>query len=200
MARKFDEFAEMMLGKCMKLQRDGKHEDALQCMVDLTKKMPDLGLAWYYRGLSLHNLGRYKEAIESYDKAIELNDKDWASISARGLSKLLSKNLDDAKKDFDKSLLINPRDVPTLVLAAVCSILKGEAIPAEAYMKEALKIDPKVAGEMYSSFINAFAEQKELPEEGKKKLRSAIKEFNASLDEFLSLQKKLREVKRKGKK
>jgi superkiller protein 3 len=32
---------------------------------------PDYHEAWYNRGISLDNLGRYEEAISSYDKAVE---------------------------------------------------------------------------------------------------------------------------------
>jgi superkiller protein 3 len=32
---------------------------------------PDKHEAWYNRGNSLGNLGRYEEAISSYDKAVE---------------------------------------------------------------------------------------------------------------------------------
>jgi len=33
---------------------------------------PDDFSAWYNKGLSLYNLGRYEEALQAYDKALEL--------------------------------------------------------------------------------------------------------------------------------
>ncbi|MEG3978334.1 tetratricopeptide repeat protein, partial [Microcoleus sp. herbarium8] len=33
---------------------------------------PDDYEAWYNRGIALHNLGRFKDAIASYDKALKI--------------------------------------------------------------------------------------------------------------------------------
>ena len=40
----------------------------------------------YNRGISLANLGNYKEAIKSYDKALELNPDDAKTIYEKAIS------------------------------------------------------------------------------------------------------------------
>lgn len=196
MARKFDEFAEMMLGKCTKLQDGGKHEEALACMAELTKKMPELEMGWHYHGMSLMSLKRYDEAVKSFDKAVSLDPKDWTSISARGLCKFMLKDVDGAKKDFDSSLTINPRDIPTLLFAAVCGAVKGEKVPAEAYIKKAMEVDAETAGELYSSLILSFLEQN-MPEPEKKKLREAGAKLGISLEKLKSAKERLEKTKKK---
>jgi Flp pilus assembly protein TadD len=42
--------------------------------------------AWYNMGISLANLGNYKEAIMSYDKALELNPDDAQTIYEKAIS------------------------------------------------------------------------------------------------------------------
>lgn len=196
-----DELTEMLVNKCILLQSKGKNEEALACTADLTKKKPNLSLAWYFHGLNLLNIGHYDEAIISFNKAVELNKKDWMSITTRGFAKFFSKNINEAKNDFDLSLKINPKDVPTLVFAAFCSIVKGDKSATNEYIKQAYSVNPEQTGEMYSSFLKSLSQQPIISKEDKAKLIEVYEKISTELEALRSAKKKLKEEKesKKGK-
>ncbi|MGB5595240.1 MAG: tetratricopeptide repeat protein, partial [Crocosphaera sp.] len=66
--------------------------------------------AWYNRGIALDDLGRYEEAIASYDKALEIKpDKDEA-WNNRGVALYNLGRYEDAIASYDKALEFKPDD------------------------------------------------------------------------------------------
>ena len=62
------------LGK--KQLEDGQYDDALnlfQKAIVLNKNDPDL---WNLKGIALRSLGRYNEAIECFNKSLEIDPRD----------------------------------------------------------------------------------------------------------------------------
>ena len=63
-----------MMGK--KQLDDGQYEDALnsfQKAISLKQNDPDL---WNMKGIALRSLGRYNEAIECFNKSLEIDPRD----------------------------------------------------------------------------------------------------------------------------
>ena len=55
---------------------DGQYEDALnsfQKAISLKQNDPDL---WNLKGIALRSLGRYNEAIECFNKSLEIDPRD----------------------------------------------------------------------------------------------------------------------------
>ena len=64
----------IMLGK--KQLEDGNYNDALNSFeqaILLNQKDPDL---WNFKGISLRSLGRYNEAMECFNKSLEIDPRD----------------------------------------------------------------------------------------------------------------------------
>ncbi len=64
----------VMLGK--KQLEDGRYNDALYSFeqaILLNQKDPDL---WNLKGIALRSLGRYDEAIECFNKSLEIDPRD----------------------------------------------------------------------------------------------------------------------------
>ena len=62
------------LGK--KQLEDGQYDDALnlfQKAISLNRNDPDL---WNLKGIALRSLGRYNEAIECFNKSLEIDPRD----------------------------------------------------------------------------------------------------------------------------
>ncbi len=64
----------IILGK--KQLEDGHYDDALNSFeqaILLNQKEPDL---WNLKGVTLRSLGRYNEAVECFNKSLELDPRD----------------------------------------------------------------------------------------------------------------------------
>ena len=64
----------VMLGK--KQLEDGRYNDALYSFeqaILLTQNDPDL---WNLKGIALRSIGRYDEAIECFNKSLEIDPRD----------------------------------------------------------------------------------------------------------------------------
>lgn len=63
---------------------------------------------WFNRGNELLSSGQYLEALDSYDRAIEIISKDSDAWNNRGLALASLKRYEDALKSFDKAGALNP--------------------------------------------------------------------------------------------
>ena len=64
--------------------------------------------AWNNKGISLRSIGRYDEAIRSFDKAIEIdNNYEWGWHN-KGFTLSEMGRLEDALKCYNHALEINP--------------------------------------------------------------------------------------------
>ncbi len=64
---------------------------------------------WNQKGVSLHSLGRYDEAVRCFDRALEMKPKDALIWNNRGLSLHKIGRYVEAIKCFDRALSLNPR-------------------------------------------------------------------------------------------
>lgn len=183
---------EMKLAKGISLFKNGKYEEAVLYLQDFTKKNQDFSLGWFYLGLCLSSLGRYKESIDAFDRAIGLDENDWISISARGVAKFGNKDLKGAKLDFTKSISIYPNDVPTLVFDAICDIALNDSSSAEQKIKQAFEINPEICVMVYTSFMKSFSDLSNLSKEQKENLEKTRQEILKSFSEFKAMQETIK--------
>jgi tetratricopeptide (TPR) repeat protein len=66
--------------EAVRLFQERKWAEAARKFEEVTKAEPENGLAWYRWGMSLHELGQYKEAIEKYARVERLNFAPGAAM------------------------------------------------------------------------------------------------------------------------
>ena len=66
--------------------------------------------SWNNDGAKLSKLGKFEEAIECYDKAIEINPNFFLALGNKGLALFNLKRYEEAMECFDKIIDIEPRD------------------------------------------------------------------------------------------
>ncbi|WP_157142597.1 tetratricopeptide repeat protein [Brachyspira pilosicoli] len=74
---------------------------------EYSKYKNNIYIAYYNRGNAKSNLGLHREAIEDFDKAIELNSSDFMAYNNRGTAEIKLKNYIESIKYFDKSIELN---------------------------------------------------------------------------------------------
>jgi len=73
--------------QALELYRAGRFEEALRIADALIAEGPGIPLSWRFRGECLYSLGRYAEAVPSFDKATAIGGKGtqdtflWAAIA-----------------------------------------------------------------------------------------------------------------------
>ena len=70
---------------------------------------PDYHQAWNNRGYSLGNLGRYEEAISSYDKAVEFKPDDHEAWYNKACSYSLQNNIEQAIENLKTAINLHPK-------------------------------------------------------------------------------------------
>jgi Tfp pilus assembly protein PilF len=88
-------------------------------------------VAFYNRGLDLQNLGRYEEAIASYDRALELRSDFFAAYLNRANVLQMLKRYDEALTSYDRALELR-------LNSAAAFSNRGSALQALRRYQEAL--------------------------------------------------------------
>ncbi len=65
---------------------------------------------WIGKGNSLYEQGRYSEAVQLYDRAIQLNPQLEAAWFNKGNALYMQGNYDEALQVFDRAIEISPQD------------------------------------------------------------------------------------------
>ena len=108
---------------------------------------------WNNRGTALANLGKHQQAIECFDKAIEINPNDVNIWNSKGTAFHYLSKYQQAIECFDKAIEINPND-------ADAWSAKGHSLnnlkkyqQAIEYFDKAIEINPNDADAWYSKGV-----------------------------------------------
>ncbi|MDF1533086.1 MAG: tetratricopeptide repeat protein, partial [Methanosarcinaceae archaeon] len=82
---------------------------------------PEKASNWSLKGHALYDLEKYEEAIEAFDRAIELDPKDAFNWNFKGNALYDLEKYEEAIKAFDKAIELDPED-------AINWNLKGHAL------------------------------------------------------------------------
>jgi len=100
----------------------------------------------YVRAGSLAlNKKRYKEAVEQYNKAIEISPFVASHYYQRGQALYKKGDKGKAIEDFDKVITLDPRHAHAYVYRGLCRMKRGEYKAAVGDYLSALKLRPKDA-------------------------------------------------------
>jgi len=66
---------------------------------------------YYDKGCEVADLGKFKEAIKYYDKAIDLDPKIAKNYNNRGEAKMQLKDFEGALNDYNKAIELKPKSI-----------------------------------------------------------------------------------------
>jgi Flp pilus assembly protein TadD len=112
--------------------------------------------AYYGRGTVFLNLGNYRQAIEDYDKVVEINPKYAEAYNNRGTAYSNLGSYRQAIGDYDRAIEINPKYEKAYNNRGVASKHLGNYQQAIGDYDKAIEINPKYA-EAYNNRGTAYS-------------------------------------------
>lgn len=90
--------------------REGRARDAFEVADGILQSSPDLGAAWYLRGLAQFRMGHVEAALADYRRAQQLDPRAiWVHVAVAEVL-MQAGNLEEALKEIRKALADQPRD------------------------------------------------------------------------------------------
>jgi tetratricopeptide (TPR) repeat protein len=117
-------------------------QEALNYLDKITVISNDLS-AWNLRGIALSKLGRYKEAITSWNRCLEINPQNALAWHFRGIALAKLERYEEAIASCDLALEINPKDGLAWYNRGIALAKLGRYKEAIASWNRCLEINPK---------------------------------------------------------
>ena len=87
---------------------DPQPQEALNCFLGAILWNPNFAEAWKGKGDALGRLGRYVEAVESYDQALKIKPQYVDALYGLGLAQIALKRYKPARNNLDEAVKLNP--------------------------------------------------------------------------------------------
>ncbi len=151
-----DELLEGMIGKCEEFYHAGNYERALEVSEEILREDGTVGIAWYFKGMSLYHMEKYEEAVVAFDKAIALEPDDSLNYYGRGISNYSMGEIELAVQDFNKTLELDDSDVDAAFMLYRCYSDSGEDAKADEELENACAIDSQKAIGLMQEYFEEF--------------------------------------------
>ena len=90
-----------------RLVSDGKYEEAISLVGEYDDNYGMIPGSWILRGNAEYSLRRYSDAVESYDRALELDHDDHRVWHSRGMAAEAIKDYEKAESSYDRAILLD---------------------------------------------------------------------------------------------
>ncbi len=121
---------------------DGEFEQADQILNDCEKTHPDSAEVYFLKGNLFERQQKIDEAIEAYQKAIDLDPGFTRSYYNLGVLYLVKERSVKASEMFDQLSKKNPRFISDFLRIGRMFILQRDYLTANRYLKMAVEIKP----------------------------------------------------------
>jgi len=128
---------------------------------------------WFDKGKAFRQANDLKDAIDAYDKAIELNSQYWKAYTNRGVVYSELGNYPQAIKDYDKAIGLNPKDEKAYNNRGLDYRSLGNHQQAIKDLNKAIKLNPMYA----DAYTNRGLVYSDL-----KKHHQAIKDYDKAIE------------------
>lgn len=105
---------------------------------------------WFEKGLKFYESGNYKEEINAYTKAIQLNPQYADAYYNRGITYANLGNYQQAINDYAKAIELNPQDAEACYNRGVAYHRLGNHQQAIKDFTKAIQLNPKLAEAYYN--------------------------------------------------
>ncbi|KAL0967902.1 hypothetical protein UPYG_G00259430 [Umbra pygmaea] len=124
------------------LRLEGKIQQSLDLFQSCAVLMPQSSDIVKQVARSLFLLGKHKAAIEAYNEAAQLNDKDWEVSHNLGVCYIYTNDFKSAKEQLNIALGLSKHDLTYMMLGKI-SLLEGDTEKAIEVYKSAVEFSPE---------------------------------------------------------
>ena len=132
-----------------------------------------LSITYNWCGVTLRAMGRYKEALESLDKAIELNLKDAEIWYNRGITLHAMRRYDEALESYNKAIELNPNFVKAWNNKGFTLYSMGRYKEALESYNKAIELNPEKVGAWYNKGKTLYA---------MRRYKEALESYNKAIE------------------
>ncbi|MGC8926652.1 MAG: tetratricopeptide repeat protein [Myxococcota bacterium] len=129
--------------KILRLYDENKFTEAIKSVKDAIRHYPYSSEPYIWLGDLLFESSDLLGALESYHKAINLDEKNYIALSAAAKIYFLIGDFEKANSYVDRSLDNNPEEAEALYLKALLLDRDGNFSLADQYLKKANLIEPE---------------------------------------------------------
>jgi len=108
--------ADIHLRNGLEYKAKGVFSAAINEFTNAIKKMPILGIAYYYRAITYDEHNQIDKAIDDYTKSIELNSDYPMGYGSRGIAYYASGQIKEAISDLEHYLRLEPESPDRIVI------------------------------------------------------------------------------------
>jgi tetratricopeptide (TPR) repeat protein len=131
-----------LIDRGMKLSKEEKLDQAIECYSEAIRQDPRYGLAYIQRAQAWEKKGQLDRALADYDKAVRVTPSDAFAHRVRGLYWLDREKYDQALTDFDQSIRLDPHHGFSYLSRGMALYHKGKYEPALADLDKAIRLNP----------------------------------------------------------
>ncbi|HZL14346.1 MAG TPA: tetratricopeptide repeat protein, partial [Verrucomicrobiae bacterium] len=144
------------------LSSEGQIEAAIKCFHESLQIKPDNAGAPFYIGSALYNLGnalakqgKWDEAIENYQRALNFTPNQADILDNLGFALAATKHFDAAITNFEAAIKLNPGYADAHNNLATVFFIEHQFAEAAEQYREAIRLDPGNAS-IYSNLADAL--------------------------------------------
>lgn len=89
-------------------------------------RIQETAMTYYHKGSALLANAQFTEAINCYNKAIEMDPNLTMAFVFRANAKLKLNDWESAIEDFNMALILKPNDIPCIINRGICKFQKGD--------------------------------------------------------------------------
>jgi tetratricopeptide (TPR) repeat protein len=102
----------------------------------------ETSLDWFMKGYNLYHQEKFSESLDAYNRALELDPKDFEAWNNKGIDLGILGKYDEALKSFENAVALNESYAEAWYNLGVVYDIKGDFPTAVQAYKKATQIDP----------------------------------------------------------
>jgi tetratricopeptide (TPR) repeat protein len=132
----------MIRDKALALRSLGRTEEELACYKAISDHFADEWSFWIRMGDIQLELGQFKSAVSSFDKALDIDSKLVPALVHRSIALSMQDNWKDAIKSANAATKLAPNDIEAWLVLGDANLRAGKHRSAMKALKQASKLDP----------------------------------------------------------